>query len=115
MNTYFVEVGRIPYDNVITYDSAYRQENNFYLALDSELKLFFFWIGGNVIIFTWHHDGNTFWPHRIDLFSRAGIDIGILTIGWRHLCSHPIMPYERITDAPDGAFTEFFLRIGTKR
>ena len=113
--SYFIELGWIPYDDVITYDSSCHQENSFYLAFDTELKWSFFWIGGNVKIFTWHHEGNTFWPNRIDFLSRLGIDVGILTIGWRHLCSHPIMPYVRITDAPDGAFTEFFIRLSNRK
>ena len=113
--SYFLELGWIPYDKVITYESTNHQENNFYMTFDSEVKWFFFWVGGNVKVYTWYHRGNNFWPHRIDFLSRVGIDIGIFTFGWRHICSHPIMPYERITDAPDGTFTEFYIRIGNTK
>ena len=117
-----LEVGYIPYDQVVTYDSCFHAEDSFYVDFDATIKFHFFFVGGGFKVYAWPSGVDSvgmpsFWPHRIDSKFTAGLQFGILSIGVRHLCAHPVTPYiqrRRITDPADGAYSEFFARFEGK-
>ena len=119
---FYLEMGYIPYDQVVTYDSCFHTEHSFYVDFDVTIRFHFLFVGGGIKVYTWPSGVDSvgmpsFWPHRIDSRFTAGLQFGILSVGMRHLCVHPVTPYikrRRISDPVDGAYSEFFIRLSNK-
>ena len=117
--SFFLEVGYIPYDATVTPVDWTQVDSVFYTDLDATLRFHFLFVGGGMKAFVWPYGSDSiglpaFWPYRMDYRFNAGLVVGPITVGLRHLCSHPVMPYvtwNRVTTPKDGAYTELFLRI----
>ncbi len=112
---FFVEVGWIPDQGVILPESDQGIENLFYLDMDAYVQWWILWIRGGMKTYSWPAGWGTgvpcYWPARIDYRFSFGLTYSILTVGLRHLCSHSVNPYGRITDPVDGWYDEIFFRI----
>ena len=123
----YMEIGYLPLNEITSYDAENLTEHVdlsqcFYLDLDAEVTLFdIFWIGGGMKCYSWQqrHAFMGGWPQSIDYRVRAGITFGCLTVGFRHQCRHPAVPYIQeigpIRFAHDSASEEVFLRLETGR
>lgn len=120
---YVFEIGYIPTDQVQISEQLFEVNDFWYLDIQGiimyDLRYFKPYIGGGMKTYAVRSSYNIFemWPMRIDYTFIFGIKSGIVDIGFRHLCSHPVTPYvthNRITSPVDGAFTEIYLRFSNK-
>ena len=120
---YFLELGYSPFYqslNVMEESSRINAENIYYITLDAEVVILdHLFIGGAVkTYFQDQKDNYTFYPFEADYLFKAGLRFGPLELGFRHLCLHPVRPYEMYYQpqgSTDGAYEEFYIRISSKR
>ncbi len=121
--SFFMEVGWIPDQGVILPESTECVEDVFYLDMDALVRCGILWIRAGMKTYSWPAGRNgampSYWPARVDYRFSVGLTCSILTVGLRHLCSHSLDPYGRITDPVDGWYDEIYVRldgaIGGKR
>jgi len=94
-------------------------DGSFYAQLDVEAEAWgAVFVGGSIRTNVWRlEDGFGFWPER-DLYGfRAGLRLGIVEVGFRHWCTHPVMPMLLGACDPlwEGGYEEVYLRIGNGR
>ena len=121
---FYIEAGYIPQSQIFTYaapETEFLEENNlFYTDLGATL---FFWnvlyIGGSVKTYVWPLATGNWSPHKTDYLFKIGAVFGILEIGFRHWCKHPMMPYlythgdfNTVDEVHEEIFIKFEGRIG---
>lgn len=116
-----LEIGWLPNGGFVLYQvpAVLDVSGNFYTDLQAEVWAWdHLYIGGGIKTFIWDEDGEwTFWPHSTLYNFGAGLRFGILTVGWRHFCAHPVMPYSILYDPElrgEGAWDEVFVRVSGK-
>lgn len=113
--TFFLELGWIPDQGLYLPESQMEVRNVYYVDLDATVRYLVFWLQLGMKNYSWPSGwtaaGLSFWPARTDYRCSFGLTYGLLTIGLRHLCSHTVDPYRRVTDGVDGWYDELFLRI----
>jgi len=118
MFTFFMEIGWIPDQGVVLPESMQYSEHVFYVDMDARVQWWVLWIRGGMKTYSWHSGFGTaapeFWPARTDFRFAYGLTYSVFTVGLRHLCSHSVDPYGRITDPVDGWYNEIFLRLEGK-
>jgi hypothetical protein len=95
-----------------------RIENNIYITLETEIKIKnIFFIGGSVkTYFNPMIKSKTFWPFENNYMFKTGLRYKNLEIGFRHLCLHPVKPWESYLQpisSTDGSYEEFYIRISS--
>lgn len=76
------------------------QSSEAIINMDAELRAFneHFYIGGSLGVPVWQdpNDGAipSFWPNDLQAVVKLGIRFGGVEIGYSHLCTHPVMPYQ---------------------
>ena len=55
-----------------------------------------------------------FSPFLDEYYFRAGIQIDNITIGYEHLCTHPVVPWSGQTVPIFGGYDRFFIRVGSR-
>jgi len=113
------EFGITPYDNMHVYVKDFWNEVagnkvSFYFDLESNLEYKKFYIGGGIKTFAGKSLTETrqFLPYKATYRFLAGYNFGNCQIGFRHYCTHPIVPYVTF-DSPilfQGAYEELFIR-----
>jgi hypothetical protein len=88
------------------------------ISMDVEARLWgVLYLGGDLGVTVWNcpSDGiPSFWPDRLQSTVRAGIRFGGIEIGWSHLCTHPVMPYQPLINEQaiwDGAYDEIHVKF----
>jgi len=118
MFVFFVEVGWIPEQGVIMPERREVIGNIMYLDMDAYIQYSVLWVQFGMKTYSWFYEWESlipvYWPARTDFRMAIGFTFGILTVGLRHLCSHSIDPYGRITDPVDGFYDEIFLKLKGK-
>lgn len=80
-------------------------------------------VGGKIRVQDWLTDGGIgvlpfgFWPSQLESTFFADVKIGPATIGWRHGCVHPIVPFQPTLGykpAWDGSYDEVYARVELK-
>ena len=117
--TFYLEVGWIPSQDILVPESEMAVEDVFYFDMNGYLEWHFLWLEAGMKAYSWPVGWESampdFWPARIDYRCALGFLIGPVRAGIRHLCSHSVDPYNRITDGVDGSYDEIFLRISNER
>ena len=115
------ELGYQPQAMFVSYDppSFVNGSGQFYQTFEVKARMWdFLEVGGAVRVQDWLSRGTIgFWPNQLDSQIFADVYYGPLTIGWRHNCIHPVVPYQpTFGEKPswDGAYDEVYLRIGGK-
>ena len=120
---YFLELGYSPfYDsrNVSEIDNIrIRNESVYYITLDTEVQLFeYIFIGGAIkTYFQGNLNSKSYSPFEADYLFKAGLRFKNLELGFRHLCLHPVRPYEMYYQpqgSTDGSYEEFYIRISSE-
>lgn len=115
---FFVEVGWIPDQGIYVPETKTQTENMLYLDMDAYIQWSVLWLQFGMKTYSWFHEWESlipiYWPARTDFRMAIGITFGILTVGLRHLCSHSVDPFNRITDPVDGFYNEVFLRLSNE-
>jgi len=113
--SFFMEVGWIPDQGVVLPERVEYVEDVFYLDMDAHVQFSILWIRAGMKVYSWPVGWDraipSFWPARTDYRFSAGLAFGIITVGLRHLCSHSVDAYGRITDPVDGFYDELFVRL----
>ncbi|MBA7525413.1 hypothetical protein ES705_17564 [subsurface metagenome] len=91
-------------------------KGEFYIDFNAEVTLFdLFFIGGGVKTYIWKYNFSyTFWPNTAGYSLIAGINLGILEIGFRHYCYHPVLPWTEYINFDlqwEGAYEEIYVRL----
>ena len=114
---FFLEFGFLPSGTMVQYEQpAFVQfEGDLYTDLGALVSLYGFYIGGGVKTYMWRDKGElSFWPHLADYRFLAGFKYGIVEIGFRHYCIHPVVPMLAWTQPAqiwEGAYDEVFIRV----
>ncbi len=114
--TFFIELGWIPDQGIYVPESEARVEDIWYLDMDAYIEWRFIWLQVGMKTYSWPVGWGgvmpSFWPARTDYRVSFGLVVGPVRVGIRHLCSHSVDPFQRITDGVDGFYNEIFLRVG---
>jgi len=120
---YFLELGYSPfYDsrNVSEIDNIrIRTESVYYITMDAEIVILdFLFIGGAVKTYFQEQENDySYFPFEADYLFKAGFQYKNIEVGFRHLCLHPVRPYEMYYQpqgSTDGAYEEFYIRISNE-
>lgn len=87
-----------------------------YTGFEVEAQLFdVFFIGGSTKIYVNKYARNkSFKPITSEFDFAAGLRIAPLEIGFRHYCTHPVIPwlyYQEVTPQWEGWYEEIYLRL----
>jgi hypothetical protein len=68
--------------------------NSFYTEMGFTIKYGWFFIDGIIRVPFWKTSDSIYcWPNSLVSTIGAGLEIGILRIGWEHTCTHAVIPY----------------------
>ena len=94
---FFVELGYMPQSQVYTYTEQQEiidSSKQLYTELGIRMYLWdTFYVGGAVKTHMWIAGFGNFFPHKTDYLFEFGVIWGVLEIGFRHWCKHPVVPY----------------------
>lgn len=116
------QLGWIPSGGFASYDPPLAfvdGSNQFYQMAEAKAILFkTVEIGGSIKVQDWICRGElSFWPNQLDSVFFADILFGPVTVGWRHECIHPVVPYQPycgIKPSWDGGMDEIYARVELK-
>lgn len=114
-----LELGVVPTSEWIMHETDYTYNDTaMYVMMDAEVEITdYLFVGGSIRTEMMKNSfDQTFAPISDQYIFRAGARIGILEIGYRHLCTHPVFAYvyqqeERPQVNYEGNYDEFYLRI----
>ena len=111
-----LECGLIPTDNFVMYQVPIERvyDQAFYIQMEAEVELFdLLFIGGTVRTYVWKkQEGISFWPWRDGYLFKVGLRKGPFELGFRHYCTHPVIPYRYpIQMNWEGAYEEIYFRV----
>ncbi|MBA7650936.1 hypothetical protein ES703_58751 [subsurface metagenome] len=117
-----LEIGFLPCGDFVMYNSDFLDEfypvkYTAYTELEAEVLAWdILFIGGGIRTSIWQlqESGYGFFPHKAVYNFHAGARQGLLEIGWRHFCIHPVVPcfkYIKPEAIWEGAFDMLYLRI----
>jgi hypothetical protein len=136
-----LQIGYTPNDAVMQYAAApspsvWDSESALIISMDVELQAWnLFYVGGSLGVPTWvtnqtivGYQGESVqssfggWPQSLQSIIRAGVRIPMtsddsIEIGWSHLCTHPVMPYQPIYGEQtqwEGGYDEFHIKFSGK-
>jgi hypothetical protein len=98
-----VQLGFYPQGGVVMYEplSIIDASGMFYQQMEAKAVLFgLVEFGGSVKVNDWIERGSVnFWPEGLASEFFVHVLIGPITVGWRHECIHPVMPYLPVSKA----------------
>jgi hypothetical protein len=120
-----LELGVAPVDQMIMYgppDDIFSASPIIYTQLEARVMMFdVLFVGGSVQTQTWWDGEGSFWPFRAAYLFEAGLRHKWLEIGFRHYCTHPVMPLQPLwVDPPtqetrwEGGYEQIYIRLETK-
>jgi hypothetical protein len=118
---YALQLGYTPNNMAVLYTPptfVVNQHEQGIISMDVEARLWgFLYIGGDLGVTVWNFPSNdipSFWPDRLQSVVRAGVRFGGIEIGWSHLCTHPVMPYQPLIHEQaiwDGLYDEIHIKF----
>lgn len=116
---FFIEFGVVPNNGWIMYETEHHTaaEAHYYIDLGVRAQLYeYFFIEGAVKTRMWDEKNEwTFAPFNSEYRFGFGVQAGPLTMGFRHLCTHPVIPYiNSVPPGPiqyEGGYDEIYFRI----
>ncbi len=121
-----LELGWLPQgDFVMYYPSSYFAKvypisYSAYVDLEAEVVVLdTFFAGGAVRTSVWQRSPSAlnFFPHKAVYSFFAGARLGMVEMGLRHYCIHPVIPFFGLIDPKpiwEGAYEEIYLRISNR-
>lgn len=113
---FLLEIGIIPRENFVIYETPeYVFDQAVYIQMECELEITpYFFLGGSIRTYAWKEkEGISFWPWRDGYMFNAGLRYKIFEFGFRHYCTHPIIPYQYPARLNwEGAYEEIYFKIG---
>lgn len=118
-----LQLGYTPNDYMVQYQPPPRlcsTEAALNISMDAELRAWHtLYVGGSFGVPVWITSGDGYtpfsgWPQALQSVVRAGIRFGGIEIGWSHLCSHPVMPYQPLFQNQtiwEGGYDEFHVKF----
>lgn len=93
-------------------------EDTYFVAFNIQAYIYeYFYFKGSVKMPV-YFDGDWFVPVALSSYFEAGVLLKGISIGWRHFCTHPVIPYygdETFVKFYDEAGDEFFIRYETTK
>jgi hypothetical protein len=116
-----LEIGALPRNNWVLYPAhqiSIAEEITYYTELEAEIQIGGVLFGRGSVRTDVTPEALTDWrPFWTQYEVIVGARLGIVEIGFRHLCTHPIITYAPfhpdITPLIEGAYEEVYVRIGT--
>ena len=118
-----LELGIMPMGYLETYERVLPVQHNldgaYYVDMQADVLLYdLFFIGGRTKTYMRKRiDVLSFWPTTAEFEFNAGIRAGILEIGFRHYCMHPIVPWLYHGGGAmqwEGGYEELYIRLESK-
>ena len=116
------EVGMVPNNGWVMQEFDYhlQEQNQYYTEFEFEAEAWdTLFVGGKIKTRMYDSpDSWTYKPFTDEYTFNAGLRFDFLEIGFRHLCTHPVIPYIRSSGAKinyEGAYDELYFRIEVKR
>jgi hypothetical protein len=122
-----LQLGYTPNDTAIQYQAnktIWDSDSSLIISMDAELRAWnTIYIGGSLAVPTWISTGASLptvtigsggWPSTLQSVIRAGVRLGGVEIGWSHLCTHPVMPYQPLLGTQtlwEGFYDEFHIKF----
>ena len=117
-----LELGWMPQGDFVMYSSEpfltwYPVSYTAYTELQAEVIMFdTLFAGGCIRTSVWQlqESGYTFFPHKAVYTFYAGARWGLLEVGWRHFCIHPVVPFFALIQPEaiwEGAYDELYIRF----
>ena len=114
-----LQLGYSPLAQVTEYQppSVVMSSQGLFVGMDAELRVWdHLYFGGGMEVPMWISGASVgpLWPYSLQSVVRAGVRFGGLEIGWSHLCTHPIVPYQPFFgEQPlwEGATNEFHIKL----
>lgn len=121
----WLTLGWLPMGAVAVYNppSIAHVDGSFSVEIGVEASWGPLFAGGAMLVPVWkYEDELSFWPTQLISTTDIGVEVGVIRLGWRHTCAHPVAPYlPRITwrdgqlvPGWDSSYDMVYLRIGTK-
>ena len=114
-----LEIGWLPIDSLKMYEQpmSYQSGQSGYIQFESEIELFkHVFVGGSIRTYiSKNKNSYDFWPTRDGYMFYTGLRYDILEIGFRHYCTHPVVPWDyQFNPIWEGAYEEIYFRISGK-
>lgn len=117
-----LEIGAVPTSEWIMHETDYTYNDmSMFVMMDAELEIAeYLFVGGSIRTEMMKNDfDKTFAPISDRYVFRAGLRFGILELGYRHLCTHPVYAYvyqqdERPEVKYEGNYDELYLRVSAR-
>ena len=114
-----LEIGIIPSGTFMMYEMPAEivHDQSAYIQMEAELLFFdLLFVGGSIRTYVWKdEEGISFWPWRDGYLFNAGIRYKFVELGFRHYCTHPVIPYAYPVQMNwEGAYEEIYLRFEGK-
>lgn len=113
-----LELGMVPMSSLLMYDppTMVQEQPEFYQQFEAEVLLFgYLALGGSVTVYEWKiEDQLRFFSYRGGFEIGAELRLEPVKIGWRHYCTHPIVPYLSTVAQKikwEGAYEEIYIRM----
>jgi hypothetical protein len=120
-----LELGIAPWDQMIMYgppDNVFKEGPIYYTELQARIMAWnLLFVGGGVQTQMWWDDKRSFWPFRAAYLFELGLRHKWLEVGFRHYCTHPVMPLQPLWVEPlgqearwEGAYEQIYVRFKAK-
>ena len=115
-----LELGVQPFGTLRAYEPLVPAANEWTFYQKAEARVYLWdllFAEGQVEIYDWRDRDLSFWPDRAGFEVGAGLRWKILEIGFRHYCTHPIIPRFSIPASNwrwEGGYEEIYLRLEGK-
>jgi len=113
-------LGYTPNDNEWQYSpppQVWSTESALIVCMDAEVRAWnALYAGGSLGVPVWSVPGG-YWPQSLQSVIRAGVRFGGVEVGWSHLCSHPVMPFQPMYDERtlwEGGYDEFHVKFSAE-
>lgn len=114
------EVGMVPINMWTVEEQAIQNRPHYYTQFEVEAEAFnTFFVGGEIKTRMYAIDDDyMFSPFTDEYMFNTGFRVGIVEAGFRHMCTHPVVPYIKTNGIRvdyEGGYEEIYLRVEVKR
>jgi hypothetical protein len=111
-----LELGLLPNYHFVMYEPGIdvAADNSLYTDFEATVEVRGFYLGGGMRCYFWKtKSGYDFSPFQMAYRFDAGWRNDILTVGFRHYCMHPVMPWASGMPSMnwEGGYEEVFVRL----